>query len=47
MKASATRLFNTLGVTLRIVVLGELLFLALLVMYATQTGAKVFQYVGF
>lgn len=41
------KLFGGLGIAVRVVVLGELLFLAILVMYAMQSGAKVFQYVGF
>ena len=41
------RLLGGLGVAVRIVVLGELLFLAILVMYAMQSEAKVFQYAGF
>jgi hypothetical protein len=41
------RLLAGLGLLVRIVVLGELLFLAILVMYAMGSGARVFQYAGF
>jgi hypothetical protein len=36
-----------LGVVVRIIVLGHLLFVAILGIYATETGATVFRYMGF
>jgi hypothetical protein len=36
-----------LGVTLRVIVLGHLLFVAVLGIYAAETGARVFRYMGF
>ena len=38
---------KNLGVFLRIVILGHLLFLAILGVYAAETGARVFRYMGF
>jgi hypothetical protein len=36
-----------LGVVVRIIVLGHLLFIAVLGIYASETGAAVFRYMGF
>ena len=41
------RLFRALGITLQILVLGELLFIAVATMYAMRTGTHVFRYAGF
>ena len=42
-----TRWLRTLGIAVRILVLGQLLALALAEMYVVQTGARVFAYAGF
>jgi hypothetical protein len=36
-----------LGVALRIIILGHFLFVAILGIYAAETGARVFRYMGF
>lgn len=41
------RLSETLGIVLQAVVMGTLLFYALLSIYATSTGARVFRYMGY
>jgi hypothetical protein len=39
--------FRALGVAVQVLVLGELLFVAVITMYASSTGAQVFRYAGF
>ena len=46
-RAAVERAFRAVGVTIRAVVLGELLFLAIVVLYALQSRATVFEYAGF
>ena len=36
-----------IGVALRIIILGHFLFVAILGIYAAETGARVFRYMGF
>jgi hypothetical protein len=42
-----TRFWKAVGVALQILVLGELLFAALVVMYVTEPGERIFRYAGF
>ncbi len=39
--------FGALGILVRIVVLGEALFLAIATLFAMHTNANVFRYIGF
>lgn len=41
------RLAEAAGILLQAVVMGELLFYALLAIHATTTGARVFRYMGY
>lgn len=42
-----TRFFRVLGVAIQILVLGQLLFLALLKWYGVEAGARIFRYAGY
>lgn len=39
--------FRALGTTIRVIVLGELLFIALVTLYSMQTNSHIFRYAGF
>ena len=41
------RLAEALGIVLQAVIMGELLFFAVLAIHATATGARVFRYMGY
>jgi len=41
------RCFKAAGVVLQAVILGEALFVAIVTLYAMQSGAQVFRYAGF
>lgn len=41
------RFFRGLGIGLQVLVLGELLLVALVVMHVVDTGGRVFRYAGF
>ena len=41
------RFWKRAGIALQILVLGELLFAALVIMYIVDTGERVFRYAGF
>ncbi len=41
------RFWRGVGVALQIAILGELLFVALVVMYVADTGERIFRYAGF
>lgn len=41
------RFFRGLGIAFQVIVLGEALFIALITMYAMQSGARIFRYAGF
>jgi hypothetical protein len=46
-KGGWLRLAETLGILFQAVVMGELLFYVVLMIHATNTGARVFRYMGY